>query len=111
MKYNFNIQKVEIIDLNEVDYREEFLKQTQQPFNKMIGNHIYAQTNDIDLADKARDIHQSKPIILTEREKPIFEKIIEESNYMPMIKRAILSEIKKIEEQCPNGHQSQSSHL
>lgn len=97
MKYNFNIKEVEIIDLNGADYREAFLNETKQSFDKTIGNLIYAQTNDIDLADKARDIHQGKSIILTEREKPMFEKIIEDSSYLPMIKRAILSEIKKTE--------------
>lgn len=98
MKYKFEITAVKIIDLNGIDYREAFLNETKQSFDKTIGNLIYAQTSDIDLADKARDIHQSKSIILTEREKPIFEKLIEESSYMPMIKRAILSEIKKVEE-------------
>lgn len=98
MKYNFEIKEVEIIDLNGTDYRKAFAEQTKLSFDQTIGNLVYAQTTDIDLADKARDIHQSKPIILTEREKPMFEKIIEDSTYLPMIKRATLSEIKKIEE-------------
>ena len=93
MNYKFNIKEVNIIDLNDKDYREDFLTQTQQSFDCIIGNLIYAQTDDVDLVDKAKDVHKSKEITLTEREKPMFEKIINESGYFPMIKRAILSKI------------------
>lgn len=99
MKYKFDIKRVNITDLNSVDYRQEFLSQTKLNFDQIIGNLIYTQTNDIDLADKAKDIHKSKDIILTEREKPIFEKIINESNYMQLIKRAIIEQIKVVDDE------------
>ena len=97
MNYKFNIKEVEIIDLNGSDYRVEYLTQTKQSFDSIIGNLIYVQTDDIDLSDKAREIHKSREVILTEREKPMFEKIINGSTYLPMIKSAILKQIKPIE--------------
>ena len=93
MNYKFNITEVELIDLNGADYRDEFLTQTNQSFDSIIGNLIYAQSSDIDLADKAKYIHKSREVILTEREKPMFVKIIEDSTYLPLIKREILSKI------------------
>lgn len=97
MTYKFDIKKVTVIDLNGTDYRTEFIEHTKRSLDQTIGNLIYERSDDIDLADKARDIHASREIVLTDRERPIFLKIIEESSYLPIIKRAIVAQIKPID--------------
>lgn len=93
MNYKLDIKQVNIIDLNGIDYRNVFLKQTDLSFEKTIGNFIYTYSNDIDIVNKSLEIHKGYEVVFTEREKPLFVDLINESQYAPMIKRAIIEQI------------------
>ncbi|MEG2228455.1 MAG: hypothetical protein RRY39_08180 [Odoribacter sp.] len=95
MKYLFDIKKIDIVNLNGVDLKEAFKRQNGVEFEKAIGNLVFENSKDIDLADKAREIHKGNPVELSEREKGLFEEIMK-GRYIPFIERQILSEIKEV---------------
>lgn len=96
-KYRFDIKKVDIVNLNGIDLREPFRQQSGVEFEKVIGNLVYENTGDLDLADKAREMHRGNAVELTEREKGLFEEIVK-GRYIPFIERQILEQIVEIKE-------------
>lgn len=96
-RYRFDVRKVDIVNLNGVDLRGSFKQQSGVEFEKVIGNLVYENTGDLDLADKAREIHRGNVVELTEREKGLFEEIVKE-RYIPFIERQILMQVVEIKE-------------
>lgn len=94
-KYRFDVKKVDIVNLNGIDLRESFKQQSGVEFEKVIGNLVYENTGDLDLADKAREMHRGNVVELTEREKGLFEEIVK-GRYIPFIERQILKQIVEI---------------
>ena len=76
MKYKFDVKKVDLVNLNGEDYKEAFQKQYGIPFEKILGNLIYERTDDIDMADMAREIHKGFAVTVSDREKEMLEKIV-----------------------------------
>ena len=97
MKYIFNIKKVDIVNLNGKNLRESFEKQEGVSFEKYIGNMIYEQCNDIDVVNKAIEIHKGNEIELSEREKDLLVTCLT-GKFMPFVERRILAQIIKIDE-------------
>ena len=97
MKFKFDIQKVDIVNLNGVDLKQNFEAQYGVSFEKAVGNMIYEHTGDVDVADKAREIHRGNEVEFTEREKGMFEECIK-GNYIPFIERQILGQVIEIKE-------------
>lgn len=96
-RYRFDAKKVNIVNLNGIDLRESFKQQSGVEFEKVIGNLVYENTGDLDLADKAREIHRGNAVELTERERGLFEEIVK-GRYIPFIERQILMQIVEIKE-------------
>lgn len=96
-RYRFDVKKVDIVNLNGIDLREPFKQQSGVEFEKVIGNLVYENTGDLDLADKAREMHRGNAVELTEREKGLFEEIMK-GRYIPFIERQILKQIVEIKE-------------
>lgn len=96
-RYRFDVKKVDIVNLNGIDLREPFKQQSGVEFEKVIGNLVYESTGDLDLADKAREMHRGNAVELTEREKGLFEEIVK-GRYIPFIERQILKQIVEIKE-------------
>ncbi len=96
-RYRFDAKKVDIVNLNGIDLRESFKQQSGVDFEKVIGNLVYENTGDLDLADKAREIHRGNAVELTERERGLFEEIVK-GRYIPFIERQILMQIVEIKE-------------
>lgn len=96
-RYRFDAKKVNIVNLNGIDLRESFKQQSGVDFEKVIGNLVYENTGDLDLADKAREIHRGNAVELTERERGLFEEIVK-GRYIPFIERQILMQIVEIKE-------------
>lgn len=97
MRFKFDIQKVDIVNLNGVNLKENFEVQYGVSFEKVVGNLVFEQANDIDLADKAREIHHGDEVEFTEREKGMFEECIK-GKYIPFIERQILGQVIEIKE-------------
>lgn len=97
MKFKFDIKKVDIVNLNGVDMKLNFEEQFDVSFEKAIGNMIFEYATDIDLVDKAREIHRGKEVEFTEREKGLFEECVK-GKYIPFIERRILEQLVKVEE-------------
>lgn len=95
MKFKFDIQKVDIVNLNGVDLKESFEAQYSVSFEKTIGNLVFENTSDIDLVDKAREIHRGNEVEFTEREKGMFEECIK-GKYIPFIERQILGQVVEV---------------
>lgn len=96
-RYKFDVKKVDIVNLNGIDLRESFKQQSGVEFEKVIGNLVYENTGDLDLADKAREIHRGNGVELTEREKGLFEEIVK-GRYIPFVERQILRQIVELKE-------------
>lgn len=96
-RYRFDVKKVDIVNLNGIDLREPFRQQSGVEFEKVVGNLVYENTGDLDLADKAREMHRGNAVELTEREKGLFEEIVK-GRYIPFIERQILKQIVEIKE-------------
>lgn len=96
-RYRFDVKKVDIVNLNGIDLREPFKQQSGVEFEKVVGNLVYENTGDLDLADKAREMHRGNAVELTEREKGLFEEIVK-GRYIPFIERQILKQIVEIKE-------------
>ena len=97
MKFKFDIKKVDIVNLNGVDLKENFEEQYEVSFEKVVGNLVFEQASDIDLTDKAREIHRGNEVEFTEREKGMFEECIQ-GKYIPFIERQILGQVIEIKE-------------
>lgn len=95
MKYRFDANKVNIVNLNGVDLRDAFTQQNGIGFEKTIGNMVFENTGDVDLSDKAREIHKGNPVEFSDREKGLFEEVLK-GRYIPFIERQILAEIKEV---------------
>ena len=66
-RYRFDAKKVNIVNLNGIDLRESFKQQSGVEFEKVIGNLVYENTGDLDLADKAWEIHRGNAVELGRR--------------------------------------------
>ncbi len=97
MKFKFDIQKVDIVNLNGVDLKQNFAAQYGVSFEKSIGNMIYEHTGDVDLADKAKEIHRGNEVEFSEREKGLFEECVK-GKYIPFVERQILAQVVEIKE-------------
>lgn len=97
MRYQFDIKKVDIVNLNGVNLRESFEVQYGVSFEKTIGNLVFENALDIDLADKAREIHRGNEVEFTEREKGLFEECVK-GKYIPFIERQILGQLVEVKD-------------
>lgn len=97
MRYKFDIKKVDIVNLNGVNLRESFEVQYGVSFEKTIGNLVFENASDIDLADKAREIHRGNEVEFSEREKGLFEECVK-GKYIPFIERQILGQLVEVKE-------------
>lgn len=97
MRYKFDIKKVDIVNLNGVNLRESFEVQYGVSFEKTIGNLVFENASDIDLADKAREIHRGNEVEFTEREKGLFEECVK-GKYIPFIERQILGQLVEVKD-------------
>lgn len=97
MRYEFDINKVDLVDLDGHDWRSGFPE--DKPFNKYIGSSVYNLTRDIELDDKCKAIFQGKRVEFNDNEKSLFEKAIKELCINPgLVERRILAQIIKINE-------------
>lgn len=97
MRFKFDIKKVDIVNLNGVDLKQSFEAQYGVSFEKTIGNMVFEQATDIDLADKAREIHRGNEVEFSEREKGMFEECVK-GKYIPFIERQILNQVVEVKD-------------
>lgn len=97
MRYEFDVNKVDIVNLNGKDLRKSFEEQEKVPFDKYLGNLVYEQSRDLDMVNKAIEIHKGNKIELSEREKGLLETCLT-GRLMPFIERRVLAQIVKVGE-------------
>lgn len=95
MKYLFDVNKVDLVNLNGVDLREAFIQNSGVPFEKVIGNLVYENTFDLDLLDLAKKIHRGEVAEFNDREKDLFAEVIK-GKYIPFIERQIMGQFEEI---------------
>jgi len=66
--------------------------------HKVLANALYAQTKDLDLVEKARDINQAKQVELDKTEIEEVKRVIEDpqTGFMAFAKKAILDFIESV---------------
>lgn len=99
MKYLFDINNVNLVNLNNVDRKKELEKAEGIPFYKIIGNFINENTSDLDMVALSLKIHKGECIEMSEREKELFSGIIGKlgGTLSTFLQRQILAEIKTME--------------
>lgn len=97
MRFKFDIKKVDIVNLNGVDLKQSFEAQYGVSFEKTIGNLVFEKTGDVDLADKAREIHRGNEVEFTDREKGLFEECVK-GTYIPFVERQVLAQVVEIKD-------------
>lgn len=97
MRFKFDIKKVDIVNLNGVDLKQSFEAQYGVSFEKTIGNLVFENSADIDLADKAREVHRGNKVEFTDREKGLFEECIK-GKYIPFIERQIIGQLLEVKD-------------
>lgn len=97
MRYEFDVNKVDLVDLDGNDWKNGF--PADKPLHKYIGSSVYNQVRDVGLDDKCKAIYNGEKVELDDREKELFEKTIKEIGISPgLVERRVLQQIVKIDE-------------
>lgn len=97
MRYEFDVNKLDLVDLDGHDWRNGF--PDDKPLNKHIGSSVYNQVRDVGLDDKCKAIYNGEKVEFDDREKELFEKTIKELGISPgLVERRILQQIVNIGE-------------
>ena len=99
MRYQFDINNVDLVTLDGVNLRVAFQSQTGKSFEQFVGGTVYENVRDIELDDKCKAIHRGEKVEFTERERELFEHAIKTIEFKPgMIERKILQQVIEIKE-------------
>ena len=97
MRYEFDVNKLDLVALDGHDWRNGF--PDDKPLNKHIASSVYNQVRDVGLDDKCKAIYNGEKVEFDDREKELFEKTIKELGISPgLVERRILQQIVKIGE-------------
>lgn len=88
-------EKEFILNLREVEVEQEIDKYRKMDLSKVVGNIVHQRAGDIGLDDKARDMYHNGQASLTMSMMNMFKGIIENSDLVFFIRKAIIAEIDK----------------
>ncbi len=94
-EFQFDVNNVEISDLEGNNFKNILEKQSNSTLPKMIGNFMYTSTRDLGMFEKAQKIYKSLPVLFSESEKELFVEAIKQMGYPVFVQQGIISVIKE----------------
>lgn len=96
MRYTFDINKVDLVNLNGVDMREVYPVENKGfSVEKIVGNMVWENAPNIDMENIGRKIHGGEPVELSAMEHELFIGLINSLSAVFLRKR-ILAQVKEI---------------